>query len=87
MKHKWAHFIRDELFFFFLIAPYIFRQGNFSTSAVVGYQLNWSEGMEYSSADHPSGQGLQGFKPHWSEKVKTACHFKIHSARGLAVGV
>jgi hypothetical protein len=29
---------------------------------------------------------LQDFKPHWSEKVKIACRFKIHSARGLAVG-
>jgi hypothetical protein len=59
----------------------------FPTSAVVGYQLNWSEGWKYSSADHPSGWGLQGFKPHWLEKDKTMCRFKIHSARGLAVGV
>jgi hypothetical protein len=52
MKLKWAHFIKDELFFFFLIAPCIF-----SMSAVVGYQLNWSEGWEYSSADHPFWSG------------------------------
>jgi hypothetical protein len=64
MKLKWAHFIKDELFFFFLRAPCIFM-----TSAVVGYQLNWSEGWEYSLADHPSGRVLQDFKPHWSEKV------------------
>jgi hypothetical protein len=59
----------------------------FLTSAVAGYQLNWLEGWEYSSTDHPSGRELQDFKPHWSEKVKTVCCFKIHSARGLAVGV
>jgi hypothetical protein len=83
----WAHFIKDELFFFFLRAPGIFLARHFLISAVVGYQLNWSEGMEYFSADHPSGRGLQGFKPQWSEKIKMTCRFKIHSARGLAVGV
>jgi hypothetical protein len=34
------------------------QQGVFPTSAVVGYQLNWSEGWKYPLADHPSGQGL-----------------------------
>jgi hypothetical protein len=87
MKLKWAHFIKDELFFFFLGAPCIFLTRRFLTSVVVGYQLNWLKGWEYSSADHPSGQVLQDFKPHWSEKVKMACCFKIHGARGLAVGV
>jgi hypothetical protein len=53
---------------------------------VVGYQLSWSEGWKYSSAGNPSGRVLQDFKPHWSEKVKMACRFKIHSARGLVVG-
>jgi hypothetical protein len=77
----------DELFFFFLREPCIFQQGDFSTSAVVGYQPNWLEGMKYSSVDHPSSWGLQGFTSHWSEKVKTACRFKIYSARGLALGV
>jgi hypothetical protein len=47
------------LFLFFLSEHHAFlRQGDFLTSAVVSYQLNWSEGMEHSSADHPSGQGL-----------------------------
>jgi hypothetical protein len=70
MKLKWAHFIKDELFFFFLRAPCIFLTRRSSTSAVFGYQLNWSEGLEYSPADHPAGRELQDFKPHWSEKVK-----------------
>jgi hypothetical protein len=30
MKLKWAHFIRDELFFFFLRAPCIFPTRHFS---------------------------------------------------------
>jgi hypothetical protein len=30
MKLKWAHFIRDELFFFFLRAPCIFLTRRFS---------------------------------------------------------
>jgi hypothetical protein len=62
MKLKWAHFIKDELFFFFLGAPCIFLTRCFLTSAVVGYQLNWSEGWEYSLADHPSGQVFQDFQ-------------------------
>jgi hypothetical protein len=81
MKLKWAHFIKDELFFFFLGAPCIFL-----TSMVVSYQLNWSEAWEYSLADYPSGRVLQDFKPHWLKKVKMACCFKIHGAWGLAVG-
>jgi hypothetical protein len=87
MKLKWAHFIKDELFFLFLGAPCIFLTRHFLTSVVVGYQLNWLKGWEYSSVDHPFGQELQDFKPHWSKKVKMACCFKIHGARGLAVGV
>jgi hypothetical protein len=64
MKLKWAHFIKDELFSFFLGALCIFLTRRFPTSAVVGYQLNWSEGWEYSSADHPSSRELQDFKLH-----------------------
>jgi hypothetical protein len=30
MKLKWAHFIKDELFFFFLEAPCIFSDKTFS---------------------------------------------------------
>jgi hypothetical protein len=87
MKLKWAHFIKDELFFFFLRAPHIFSDKVFfSTSAVVGYQLNWSEGWEHSSTVNPSDRILQDFKPHWSEKDKTACRIKIHSARGTSCG-
>jgi hypothetical protein len=87
MKLKWTHFIKDELFSFFLEAPCIFLTRHFLTSAVVGYQLNWSKEWEYSSADHPSGWELQDFKPHWSEMVNTVCCFKIHGARGLAMEV
>jgi hypothetical protein len=40
---KWAHFIKDELFFFFHLEHHaFFWQANFLTSAVVSYQLNWS---------------------------------------------
>jgi hypothetical protein len=42
-------------FSFFSEHHAFFRQGDFPTSAVVGYQLNWSEGMKYSLVDHPSG--------------------------------
>jgi hypothetical protein len=35
----------------------------------------------------PFWSGLQGFKLHWSEKVKKASGIKIHSAWRLAVGV
>jgi hypothetical protein len=59
MKLTWAHFTKDELFFSFSQSTmHFFRQGIFSISAMVGYQLNWSEGWKYSSADHSSGQGL-----------------------------
>jgi hypothetical protein len=45
-------------FSFFSEHHAFFRQGISPTSAVVGYQLNWSEGRKYSSADLPSGRGL-----------------------------
>jgi hypothetical protein len=44
MKLKWAHFNKDELFFFFSKHHAFFLTRHFSTSAVVGYQLSWSEG-------------------------------------------
>jgi hypothetical protein len=34
-----------------------------------------------------TGRRCQELKPHYSEKVKTACRIRIHGARGLAVGV
>jgi hypothetical protein len=62
MKLKWAHFIKDELFFFFLGAPCIFLRRHFLTSAMVGYPLNWSEGWEYSLVDHPFWSGALGLQ-------------------------
>ena len=39
----------------------------------------------YFSGDN-GGRRCQELKPHCSEKVETACHIRIHGARGLAVG-
>jgi hypothetical protein len=58
MKLKWAHFIKDELLFFFSEHHAFLLTRRFPTSAVVGYQRGWLEGWEYSSADNPSCQML-----------------------------
>jgi hypothetical protein len=45
----------NYFFSFFSEHHVFFQQGVFSTSAVVGYQLNWSKGWEHFSAVNPSG--------------------------------
>jgi hypothetical protein len=87
MKLKWAHFIRDELFFFFLRAPCIFLARRFfdQCDGRLSAELAGRDGIFLGRP--PFWSRLQGFKLHWSEKVKTASRIKIHSAWGLAVGV
>jgi hypothetical protein len=46
MKLKWAHFIRDELFFFFLRAPCIFLTRHFSDQCDGRLSAELVEGME-----------------------------------------
>jgi hypothetical protein len=57
------------------------------STTVVGYIISWSDACNSCSDGVLTGQRRQDLKPHYSEKVKTACRITIHSARGLAMGV
>jgi hypothetical protein len=56
-------------------------------TTVVGCIISWSDTCNSCSAGVLTGWRCQELKPHCSEKVKTACHIRIHGAQGLAMGV
>jgi hypothetical protein len=64
-----------------------FEQPTSPVTTVVGYITSWSDAYNNCLDGVLTGQRRQELKPHYSEKVKTACRITMHSARGLAVGV
>jgi hypothetical protein len=64
-----------------------FGQPTSLVTMVVGCISSWSDACNNCSDGFLTGQRRQELKPHCSEKVKTACHVTMHSARGLAVGL
>jgi hypothetical protein len=79
----------ENLFLFLFLKSTIHSSDNLLSPAtmVVGYIISWSDTYNGCSAGVFTGRRRQELKPHYSEKVKTACHIRMHGARGLAVGV
>jgi hypothetical protein len=84
----WAHFTWKEIFFFFSLSTIHSLDNLLSPiTTVVDYIISWSDACNSCSDGVLTGQRHQELKPHCLEKVKTACHIIMYSARGLAVGV
>jgi hypothetical protein len=49
--------------------------------------VDWSDTYNNYLDGVLTGRRCQEFKPHCSDKVKTACRITMHSAQGLTVGV
>jgi hypothetical protein len=64
-----------------------FGQPTSLATIVVGYISSWSKASNNYLDGVLTGQRRQELKPYCSKKVKMACHIKIHSAQGLAMGV
>jgi hypothetical protein len=79
----------ENIFLFLFLKSTIHSLDNLLSPAtmVVGCIISWSDTYNGCSAGVSTGRRHQELKPHYSEKVKTACHIRMHGARGLAVGV
>jgi hypothetical protein len=64
-----------------------FGQPTSLATMMVGCMSSWSEASNNYLDGIFTGQRCQELKPYYSEKVKTACRIKMHSTRGLVVGV
>jgi hypothetical protein len=78
---------RRKSFSFFSKHYTFFGQPTSLATIVVGCIVSWSEACNSCSDSVLTGRRRQRLKSYCSEKVKTACCFIMHSARGLAVGV
>jgi hypothetical protein len=78
---------RRKSFSFFSEHYTFFGQSTSLAITVVGCIVSWSEAYNSCSDGVLTGWRRQGLKPYCSEKVKMACRFTMHSARGLAMGV
>jgi hypothetical protein len=76
-----------EIFFFLSRALYILRTTCFSGNNGGWLYFKLFGGLQQLLGGVLTGRRRQELKPHYSEKVKTACHIIMHSAWGLAVGV
>jgi len=78
-KVKWAHFTEKNIFsqehhaFYEQLASSMMMLIKFGQNTVA---IVWATFML-----------IEDVKFHWSKKLKTACYFTMHGARGLAVGV
>ena len=82
-KVKWAHFTEKEIFFL--------KSTMHSSNNWLLRWWCWSNifrfGQNTVAIIWAIFMLIEDVKFHWSKKLKTACYFTIHGARGLAVGV